>query len=257
MNLKIGDNIKRLEFESEAVILPDNAMCVRIDGHKFSKFTKSLNKPFDNVFSVAMIETTKDLLKEYQCSIGYTQSDEITLVIPAVKSRTDDRSYTHILGGRTQKLVSLIASFCTIRFNFHLREQAKFQGAEDRFKGKLDIAYFDARVFYLPDEYIEEAVLFRKIDCMRNSKQAFASTYCSHKELMNKKSIEQVEYCKEKTGNDFDLVPDKYKYGVYIKKEQYIKFTEGASCTRTRIIEEPLSCMVTKELILTKYVDLS
>ena len=52
----------------------------RIDGRSFSRFTRGMDRPFDQKMTDAMIETTKHLVHETHAKIGYTQSDEISLV---------------------------------------------------------------------------------------------------------------------------------------------------------------------------------
>jgi tRNA(His) 5'-end guanylyltransferase len=60
---------------------PSQYMCVRIDGRRFSKFTKPFTKPFDWRVTKAMVTTTKALVKETHASVGYTQSDANTELI--------------------------------------------------------------------------------------------------------------------------------------------------------------------------------
>ena len=60
-------------------LLPLAPIVARIDGRSFHNFTKGLNRPFDEDFSNAMIETTKHLVKHTGATIGYAQSDEISL----------------------------------------------------------------------------------------------------------------------------------------------------------------------------------
>ena len=77
----LGDRMKGYEMAAEGgrldVRLPVYA---RIDGRSFSKFTHGLERPFDQRMSRAMIETTKGLVDRTHARIGYTQSDEISLV---------------------------------------------------------------------------------------------------------------------------------------------------------------------------------
>lgn len=55
---------------------------VRVDGHCFSKFTKRFTKPYDMRIVDAMNAATMALVQEFHAIIGYTQSDEITIVLP-------------------------------------------------------------------------------------------------------------------------------------------------------------------------------
>ena len=76
---------------------------VRIDGKGFSKYTKKLNKPYDIRFSDIMINVTKFLVKQTNACIGYTQSDEITLVLYAKELNQEI-----FFAGKIQKMVSVI-----------------------------------------------------------------------------------------------------------------------------------------------------
>jgi tRNA(His) guanylyltransferase len=245
----IGGRLKSYEDRDELVISSDVNIIVRLDGHKFSKFTKNMKKPFDKIFSDTMIQVSKDLMNEYNAYTIYTQSDEITLVLPSLKSKTiingDDvketiinKGWTHISGGRTQKLTSLMSGFCTMSFNKHFRSivkkleldilddiNAKECDRQDewnyflKMQEKLGNAWFDARMYGVNDSDVLNSFIWRNRDCEKNSRSMFASTYCSHKELQNKNGLEQVEFCKEKTGHDWNSVEDHYKYGTFIKKE--------------------------------------
>lgn len=76
-----GDRMKAYErVYTDTRISVDEVLCVRIDGKNFSNYTKNFVKPFDSNLSDVMIQTTKDLIEETHANIGYTQSDEITLI---------------------------------------------------------------------------------------------------------------------------------------------------------------------------------
>ncbi|MFO0661949.1 MAG: tRNA(His) guanylyltransferase Thg1 family protein, partial [Polyangiaceae bacterium] len=56
---------------------------VRVDGRGFSRLTAThFDKPFDARFSEAMVSTARGLMEEMQGLLAYTQSDEISLVLP-------------------------------------------------------------------------------------------------------------------------------------------------------------------------------
>ena len=57
-------------------------VAIRIDGKAFHTFTKRFKQPFDDVLVKSMQETMKYLCENIQgCVFGYTQSDEITLLL--------------------------------------------------------------------------------------------------------------------------------------------------------------------------------
>ena len=68
---------------------------IRIDGKAFHTFTKGFQKPFDEVLMKTMQETTKYLCENIQgCVLGYTQSDEITLVLIDYQRLAKDKNKT-------------------------------------------------------------------------------------------------------------------------------------------------------------------
>jgi len=76
------DNRMKLyeQVESARRFLPLLPVVARLDGKCFHKFTKNMKEPFDENLTQVMIETTKYLVEETNAIIGYTQSDEITLI---------------------------------------------------------------------------------------------------------------------------------------------------------------------------------
>lgn len=282
----LGGRLKGYESEFEMIIPSENHLMIRIDGHHFSSFTKGFKKPFDNILSETMVKTTEDLVDRFDAYTGYTQSDEITLFLPSLKDITvDDRKkkthklhkrirddWQHSFSGRTQKIASLVAAYTTIRFNYHfnklLSKETKENGESiDEFikyinllQSKLDSAYFDCRVFGVPDEdEVFNTFMWRNRDCLKNSQSMFSRSYCSHRELQNKNGQEQIQYCLEKTEKDWNLIEDKFKYGTFIKKELYLKETEeNNQVQRSRIIR--LSKRLTEfskeniDLITRKYL---
>ena len=89
-------------------VIPDGMYpVIRVDGHCFHTFTRKLNKPFDPNMVKAMCQVTKKLVEFFSACYGYTQSDEITIVLP--KNSQD-------FGRKTHKLASLAAAIATAEF---------------------------------------------------------------------------------------------------------------------------------------------
>jgi tRNA(His) 5'-end guanylyltransferase len=263
MKTTIADRCKELE-KSFDYKLKEN-LIIRIDGHKFSKYTKGMKKPFDNIFSETMINTTKDLVERFGASTGYTQSDEITLIIPEVKDNQNQ-----IFAGRVQKIVSLVSSYTTMRFNKHfevavmLEKETNNESYVETMKQKIGNAWFDARIYSGDRIQVFESILFRTKDANRNAKSMFASTYCSHKSLLNKNADEQIEFCKEETHKDFNDIRMFQKWGIFIKRTQYLKEVENClEVKRSKIVTfcETFIDMDTEtysekaDMILNKYLE--
>ena len=79
----LGDRMKEnYENRAKTYLIRRMPVIIRIDGKAFHTFTKGFDKPYDEVFHQAMNETLRFLCKSIQgCKFGYTQSDEITLLL--------------------------------------------------------------------------------------------------------------------------------------------------------------------------------
>lgn len=89
-------------------------VAIRIDGRAFHTFTRGFQKPFDEVLIKSMQETMKYLCENIQgCVLGYTQSDEITLILVDYKKLTSSAFFDY----EVQKLCSIAASMATMVFN--------------------------------------------------------------------------------------------------------------------------------------------
>lgn len=242
--MELGDRLKEYEKRSETNISPDEHLIIRIDGHKFSKFTRGLKKPFDDIFREAMVRTTEELHERFNAHSSYTQSDEITLFIPTTEDKMQEQNRPHQFNGRTQKIASLASSYATVCFNKHFEKLIREVDADMmddtylwRVSEKIGNAYFDARVFGVPDiSEVTNVFIWRSRDCIKNSKATFAQAYCSHKELQNMNSEEQIQYTLEKYNQDWNTIDDKYKFGYLIKKELYTKdIGEQETCVRSKL----------------------
>ncbi|KAF2020845.1 Thg1-domain-containing protein [Aaosphaeria arxii CBS 175.79] len=235
----LADRMKSYEAEFDFT-LPSNApIIIRLDGHGFSRFTAHFCRPFDQRIHDAMVSTCTDLLKYFQqATLAYTQSDEITLVFPAGVQSFNER---------VQKLGSLAASYCSVRFGDHLRKllaanpepQVK-ESAHDA----IASAHFDARIFAVPS--VEEAlncVLWRcRGDAMRNSVSGFARTLLSDKQIHGRTRLEVIEILKNEKGVVYeDAVPKWAVEGSLVKREQVqhegtnLKTGEPVVALRTKI----------------------
>lgn len=89
-------------------------VAIRIDGKAFHTFTRGFQKPFDEVLIKSMQETMKYLCENIQgCVLGYTQSDEITLILVDYKKLTSSAWFDY----EVQKICSIAASMATMAFN--------------------------------------------------------------------------------------------------------------------------------------------
>jgi tRNA(His) 5'-end guanylyltransferase len=209
---EFGDRMKALEgaFTSTKVS-PDKWMAVRTDGRGFSKFTKGFTKPFDGHLANIMITTTKALVKETHASVGYTQSDEITLLYPPTEGE-------RIFGGKVSKINSVFASIATAHFNIHM--QTSYPRVVDK------LAYFDCRVWEVPtDIEASNTLLWRVQDARKNSISSYFRWTVGHKQMQNLSGEQMIQYLKDNGHLEWDHLHNMWKYGTYVKpvaREEYL-----------------------------------
>jgi len=201
--MDLADRMKLYErAEAGRRLLPKLPICVRIDGRSFSAYTKPLRRPFDERLSHLMIEVTRELTQHSGALVGYTQSDEITLVL-----YSDRLEREVFFNGKVQKLCSVLASMATAYFH----AGNDIEELRDR-----PLAMFDARVWNTPD--LEEAanvLLWRELDAIRNSIEAAARAHFSHKECFKKNTDEMRAMLLEK-GVDWEDYPEFFRRGSYV-----------------------------------------
>jgi tRNA(His) guanylyltransferase len=201
----LGDRMKMYEaMEAGRHCLPRLPIMLRLDGKSFHTFTQGLARPYDQRMSHAMIFTTRQLVHETNALIGYTQSDEISLVLWAENFESE-----MFFNGRIQKLCSVVASMCSVYFN-------EFKDAAGIHPDKR--AFFDCRVWTVPNQ--EEAantILWRELDASKNSISMAAHAVYSHKELHGKSGSEKQEMLFQK-GINWNDYPTFFKRGTFIRR---------------------------------------
>lgn len=87
----LGDRMKCYEAVPKIFLMRRQPVIIRLDMKAGHTFTKGFQKPFDEVFMNSMQDTMKYLCENIQgCVLGYTQSDEITLILCDYKKINTD-----------------------------------------------------------------------------------------------------------------------------------------------------------------------
>lgn len=223
----LGDRMKgNYENRSKTYLVRRMPVIIRLDGKAFHTFTRGFNKPFDYVMMQTMQQTTLKLCQEIQgCVFGYTQSDEITLVLVDYNDINTDAWFDYSV----QKMCSVAASMCTLYFNKIFAEMVDVFIANSDVtpeEEKLERVYnkaiekgamFDARVFNIPVEEVTNCVLWRQQDATRNSISSLAQSKFSAKELHGKNSSQMQDMLMEKYGINWNnlTIPEKRGTAVY------------------------------------------
>lgn len=221
-------------------------VAIRLDGKAFHTFTRGFEKPFDEVLGKSMRETMKYLCENIQgCVLGYTQSDEITLILVDYQNLNSCAWFDY----EVQKMCSIAASMATMAFNKFFKNNVEKENDSftsewldentdnPNYKNKKleDLwrvhdnalkkgAMFDARCFNIPKEEVTNLIYWRQLDATRNSIQMVGQANFSHKDLQKKSCnmIQEMLFA-EKSINWND-------YPTYLKR--------GSCCIKT-IIQNP------------------
>ena len=226
VNDELGKRMKEYyETIPKTKLMRRTPVAIRIDGKAFHTFTKGFQKPFDEVLIKSMQETMKYLCENIQgCVLGYTQSDEITLILVDYKKLNSSAWFDY----EVQKMCSIAASMATMAFNkFFYKNVCSFNSKNCRewiedselrkqraeyvdtlYKACDKGAMFDARAFNIPKEEVTNLIYWRQLDATRNSIQMVGQANFSHKELQNKsRNVIQDMLMTEKgvNWNDFPI----------------------------------------------------
>jgi tRNA(His) guanylyltransferase len=190
---------------SPEIMIPTLPVIIRLDGNNFSKWTIGLNKPFDDKLNQLMTETTKFLVEETNAVVGYTQSDEITLVL-----YSSDRKSDIYHKGKKQKILSKLTAKCVNFFNDRRKELLP---EHDK------TAVFDCRIYQVPtlhDACVQ--LLWRENDATKNSISMLAQSHFSHKSLENMNGSQMQDRLMLEKGVNWSDLAVKYKRGTYVKR---------------------------------------
>lgn len=242
-NDALGTRMKSYEYVTRKYLERKSPVILRLDGKAFHSFTRGLNKPFDDIFVKSMQDTMKHLCENIQgCVLGYTQSDEITLVLVDYQSEEACAWFDNNI----QKMVSVSASMATLAFNNafaenYNKEQCKYFDDCNKEKRYRDLelekyfdtldkkcfkAMFDSRVFTLPKEEVVNCLIWRQQDCVRNSIQSVGQANFSHNQLHGKNCINIQDMLMLEKGINWNDYPTHLKRGSCCIKKPF-KINEG------------------------------
>lgn len=243
--MPVNDQLgKRMKENYEQIpkyrLMRRTPVIIRIDGKAFHTFTRGFDRPFDRVFGDAMVRTMEYLCNNIQgCIFGYTQSDEISLVLSDYKKLNSDAWFDY----EVQKMCSIAASMATMAFNRYFKEEYN-KWFEDNYEFEdvdnidenvkcLFNAYrkacekgamFDARVFNIPKEEVVNCIYWRQLDAARNSVQMVGQANFSHKELHGKSCNMIQDMLHEQKGINWSDYQTRWKRGVCWTREKGVDY---------------------------------
>lgn len=160
------------------------------------------------------------------CVLGYTQSDEITLLLIDYKSMAQGAWFGYV----KRKVETISASMATMAFNkFYTdivkeRVRKELKGCETeadkkkvtdyytKYARKCGKAMFDSRAWNMPEFEVINGFIWRQNDCVRNSIQSVAQANFSAKQLEHKNQKELMDMLMLKKGVNWN------DYPIYLKR---------------------------------------
>ncbi len=227
----LAKRMKGYEYVTRTHLITRMPVIIRLDGRAFHTFTRGFKRPFDDLLIKTMQQTTKYLCENIQgCVLGYTQSDEITLVLVDYKTFSTDAWF----GYNVQKCTSVAASMATMAFNrffadnvgdfctynYERHDDSQLQYEQILSDAIRKGAMFDARIFNLQKEEVTNNIYWRQLDASRNSIQMLGQANFSHGELQNKNCSQIQDMLMLQKGINWNNLPTYKKRGsCCIKKD--------------------------------------
>lgn len=202
---ELGDRMKGYEkVETSRKFDSSLPIYARIDGRGFSKFTKGMERPYDQRMTDAMVEVTRYLVDKTHADIGYVQSDEISLLWRPLEENSEG-----FFSGKVQKMASVLASMAAAKMAVEIVDWKPFNER---------MPHFDARVLNLPSETeAANMMLWRANDAKKNATSMACRAHFSANEMKHKNQEDMINMMAEKGVNFFDY-PHQFRHGTFLRR---------------------------------------
>lgn len=203
--------MKEYEIYTDLKVPKGSKIILRLDGRNFHSLSKkfNLNKLYDDKFIESMVNTSKDIFKEFSPFFIYTFSDEMNILLSEIP-----------FSRRIEKLNSVFPSLAASSLMKHMN---------NLFKINIDeIISFDSRIIPLSnDEDIVKYFKWRQDESWRNCinsygywtlRKDFSAKIATNK-LKNLKSSDIHQILFEK-GINLNNLPSYQKRGIGLYKEK-------------------------------------
>jgi tRNA(His) guanylyltransferase len=149
----LDKKMRSFEENLDQFVLPEVYIVARLDGRGFTRLTKELlplERPFDETFRDAMIETVLHLMTcGFKVTYGYCQSDEVSILFDKTENG---------FSRKTRKLLSVLSGEASAKFTSYM--------------GVMGV--FDCRIIPLPTEdRVVDYFRWRAEDASRNALNAW------------------------------------------------------------------------------------
>lgn len=173
----IGTRMKSYEDAQKTYLTRRMPVMIRVDGNAFHTFIRGFERPFDSIMAESMQRTMKYMCENISgCVLGYTQSDEITLLLIDYKKKNQGAWFGYV----KRKVETIAASMATMAFNEAFSDVITEKISEDimkvqndeetekvkdyyfKYVKKCGRAMFDARAFNIPEFEVVNEFIWRQ-----------------------------------------------------------------------------------------------
>jgi tRNA(His) guanylyltransferase len=204
----LEERMRELEWFHDLRVLPTAWTVIRVDGRGFTKLSeRHFERPFDVRFHDLMMKTAEALLVELHGVFAFSESDEISVLLPAD---------TQLFDREVEKLVSISAGIASATFAL----------------GLGSAAHFDSRVWVGPSrQHVLDYFRWRQSDAAR----CCLNGWCYWTLRKEGQSVQQATGALEgksfadknellfSRGINFNDVPQWQKHGVGVYWERFEK----------------------------------
>jgi tRNA(His) 5'-end guanylyltransferase len=207
-NDDIEERMRELEWFHGLRVLPATWPVLRLDGRGFTKLSdRHFERPFDLRFHDMMTKTAEALLTEFQGILAFSESDEISVLLPPD---------TDLFDREVEKLVSISAGIASATFALQLGSAA----------------HFDSRVWVGPSRaHVVDYFRWRQSDASRCCLNGWCywtlrkegHTVAQATAALEGKSFSDKNELLFERGINFNEVPQWQKHGVGLYWESFEK----------------------------------
>ncbi len=231
-----------------------NYLIVKLDLRNYKNISKYLTKPYDDnmvkvlglVSSSLMSRFLPDtiFIGHYQIALFFSSKCSIDEFEQLYKSPTK-KIESHIYNGSTNMILSLISSYCSVKFNYYLD---KIYGSEKN-KEKYSVELFEIierceQIFVGTINYsheVSEIIEYFNNECVRNSYSnnfSEISNYYLGQENIANKADNDIYQMLNFIGIDLYSTYVHILYGFYLKKNNFNYFQYKKSCKQPNLINQ-------------------
>lgn len=183
--------LRQYEMFHGLKVIPNTWMVIRVDGRKFSNYTLSFEKPFDNDFSEMMRATAQHLLEQFDATYVWTESDEISVLL---------NPNFNLFDREVEKLVSISAGEASAKF-------VSLAG---------DVVSFDSRIWVGLDKgHVVDYFRWRQADAFRCALNAWTFWTLMRKEHLSPAAAAHKMHNKGAEWNQEEL----FRLGINFEKD--------------------------------------